>query len=106
MQNKLARTQKRIAKIKQELVKIGEMRPGSLSVQYQKPEEKKGSSYQISYTHHMKSKTQHVRMEFVRQIEKEIKSYKKFKALTIEWVDLAIEHSILKIEIAKKSQKE
>ena len=49
----------------------------------------------------MKSKTQHVRPEFVKELQKQIKNYKQFKELMTEWVDLAIEHSILKIEIAK-----
>lgn len=101
MLKKLDRIEKKIKKIKQELQTIGEMRPGSLTLQYQKPKEKKGSFYQISYTHHMKSRTQHVRPEFVKELQEQIKNYKQFKKLMTEWVDLAIEHSILKIEMAK-----
>ena len=105
MLKKVAEIEKKIKKIKQELQKIGEMRPGSLTLQYQKPKEKKGEFYQISYTHHMKSKTQHVRPEFVEELKKQIQNYKEFKSLTTEWVDLAIEHSILKIQIAKDAAK-
>lgn len=101
---KVVQIEKKIEKIKQQLQGIGEMRPGSLTLQYQKPKEKKGEFYQISYTHHMKSKTQHdVRPEFVEDLQSQIKEYKKFKALITEWVDLAIEHSILKIQIAKEA---
>jgi len=105
MLKKLDKIENKIKKIKQELQTIGEMRPGSLTLQYQKPKEKKGPFYQISYTHHMKSRTQHVRPEFVKELQEQIKNYKQFKELMTEWVDLAIEHSILKIEIAKSEAK-
>jgi hypothetical protein len=104
MQKKLDKIQKKIEKIKQELLTIGEMRPGSLTLQYQKPKEKKGAFYQISYTHHMKSRTQHVRPEFVTQLQEQIKNYKRFKKLMNDWVDLAIEYSISKIELVKQSK--
>jgi len=104
MQKKLDQIQKKIVRIKKELLTIGEMRPGSLTLQYQKPKEKKGAFYQISYTHHMKSRTQHVRPEFVEQLHEEIKNYKRFKKLMIDWVDLSIEHSIVKIELAKQTK--
>jgi hypothetical protein len=103
MQKKLEQIEKKIEKIKQELQTVGEMRPGSLTLQYQKPKEKKGAFYQISYTHHMKSRTQHVRPEFVEELKEQIKNYKRFKFLMTQWVDLAIEHSLLKIELAKKA---
>lgn len=106
MQKKVEKIEKRIEKIKAELVKIGEMRPGSLTLQYQNPREQKKPFYQISYTHKMRSRTQHVRPEFVEQLREQIANYKKFKSLTIEWVDLAIEQSILKIEMAKSIQEE
>ncbi len=105
MQKKVVQIEKKIEKIKQQLQRIGEMRPGSLTLQYQRPKEKKGEFYQISYTHHMKSKTQHVRPEFVEDLQSQIKEYKKFKTLITEWVDLAIEHSIMKIQIAKDTGK-
>ena len=101
MQRKFEQIIKKIDKIKRELQTIGEMRPGSLTMQYQKPKEKAGAYYQISYTHHMKSRTQHVLPEFVDDLREQIKAYKKFKQLMSEWVDLAIEHSILKIQITK-----
>lgn len=104
MQKKLDQIEKNIDRIKKELVTIGEMRPGSLTLQYQNPREKKGAFYQISYTHHTKSRTQHVRPEFVRQLQEEIKNYKRFKKIMIDWVDLSIERSLLKIDLAKKAK--
>jgi len=82
---------------------VGEMRPGSLTRQYKKPKEKKGGFYQISYTYRMKSKTEYVRPEFIKDLKGQIVNFKKFKKLTQEWTDLAIELSILKIKIAKNN---
>jgi len=90
---------KRIAQIKEKLSKIGDMRPGSLSTQYKDPEQKTGAYYQVSYTYKMKSRTDYVRPQFVKQVEKHIKSYKEFKVLIEEWVDLALEKSKLLMAI-------
>jgi len=87
-----------IEKIKNELRDIGEMRPGSLTVQYKVPDEKKGPYYQLSYTHKMRSRTQYVRPERVEEIRKQIEVYKRFKTLIERWIVLAIEHSQVKMK--------
>jgi hypothetical protein len=66
MHKKLDPIEKKISGIKEELRRIGEMRPGSLTYQYQRPKDKKGGFYQISYTYRMKSKTEYVKAEFVQ----------------------------------------
>jgi hypothetical protein len=103
MQKKLAQIELKIVGIKEELLRIGEMRPGSLTYQYQKPKEKKGGFYQISYTYQMKSKTEYVRPEFVADLKKQIIMFKRFKELVQLWTDLAIKHSKLKTKLAKES---
>lgn len=105
MHKKLARIEQKIARLKDELQQIGEMRPGSLTRQYQNRKEKKGGYYQISYTYQMKSRTEYVRPEFLQELQKQIENFKHFKKLTQEWIDLAIEHSRLKMEIAKSVPK-
>ena len=97
---KLSQIEKRIEVIKRELQGIGEMRPGSLTCQYKDPAKKLGGSFQISYTHQMKSRTEYVRPRFVKILKKQIAVHAKFRELTQEWVALAIEHSKLKILIA------
>ena len=104
MQKRISQIQRRIEKIKQQLLNIGEMRPGSLTMQYQKPKEKKGGFYQISYTYKMRSKTEYVRPEFVKDLKGQVAQFKKFKKLMQEWIDLAIEHSQLKMKIAKENR--
>lgn len=100
----LKKIEGQIEKIKKELIEIGEMRPGSLTQQYRKSKDKQWPFYQVSYTHKMKSKTEYVRPQFVEDIASQIKTYKRFKALVDKWVDLSIEHSKLKMDLANKDQ--
>jgi hypothetical protein len=105
----------RIEKVKDQLQKVGLMRPGSLSKQYsacQKPgckcvdavkPQKHGPYYQISYVHRGKSTTQFVRPQFVPEVRRQLAAYKKFKALTEQWVTLALELSKLKMELARST---
>ena len=55
---------KRIAQIQKSISQIGDMRPGSLTMQYKDPKNKKGGYYQISYTYKMKSRTEYVKPQF------------------------------------------
>jgi len=105
MRKNIVQMEERIGQIKLELQGIGPMRPGSLTHQYQKPKEKKGGYYQISYTHQMKSRTEYVRKEMVKLLETQIATFRRFKSLTQEWIDLAIQHSKLSMELAKKRSK-
>jgi len=102
MKNTLTGIEMQIDRIKKELQAIGEMRPGSLTRQYHSPHNKKGGFYQLSYTHHMKSRTAYVRKEFVADLKRQIKNYKRFKNLVNKWVDLSIQYSKIKIDSAIK----
>jgi len=102
MHKKLDPIKKYIAGVKKELMSIGEMRPGSLTYQYQRPKEKKGGFYQISYTYRMKSKTEYVKAEFVQDLTGQIATFKRFKKLIQQWVGLSIRHSQMKIKLAKE----
>ena len=105
----------RIEKVKAQLLKVGLMRPGSLSKQYsacQKPgckcvdpvkPQKHGPYYQLSYIHWGKSTTQFIRPQFVRDVRKQLAAYKKFRALTDKWVALALELSKLKMQEARSA---
>jgi hypothetical protein len=104
MHKQLDPIEKKIAAVKEALMRIGEMRPGSLTYQYQRPKEKKGGFYQISYTYRMKSKTEYVKAEFVPHLKGQIATFKRFKRLMQEWIDLAIRHSQVKIKLAKEDK--
>jgi hypothetical protein len=103
-ESKLLNIEKQMESIKRQLLEIGEMRPGSLTKQYRNPKEKKWAFFQLSYTYKMKSKTEYVRPQHVTDLKAQVKAYKKFKALTEKWVDLAIEHSKLKMALANRNQ--
>jgi hypothetical protein len=93
---------KRIQDIKGQLSRIGEMRPGSLNEQRTvcgrpnchcadpKRPKKHGPYYQLSYVHQGKSTTQFVQKQWVGAVRLQLANYKRFKALTEEWVHIAL----------------
>lgn len=100
--NKIEKISSKIKMLKKQIQKLGVFRPGTLTKQIAKGEDKKPREYwQLSYTHKMKSRTQYVRDEFVKQIKTEVQNYKKFKELIELWIDLSIELSKEKLEILK-----
>ena len=94
---KIKSLEKKIAKLLEKIASIGPMRPGSISKQYRDRENRRGVYYQLSYTHKMKSRTEHVRPEHVAALRKEVAEHKKFKRLVQEVIDLSIELSKEKI---------
>ena len=99
---RLLQIEKRIEAIKANLATIDAMRPGSLTRQFKDPENQKGAYYQLSYTREMKSRTEYVASDAVPDVRRQIENYKRFKELTAQWVDLGIEHSRLKIKLARE----
>jgi len=103
MTNKrLDEIRKRIDKIKAELAAIGDMRPGSLTRQYKDPKNQSGAYYQLSYTRQMKSRTEYVARECLPELRRQIANYKRFKALSTQWVALSIEQSRLRMKLARR----
>jgi hypothetical protein len=100
-EKRLKRIERRIETIKQRLVKVGPMRPGSLTRQHKDPKTKSGPYWQISYTRNMKSRSDYVRADAVPEVRKEIAEYKRFKKLVEEWIDLGIEASKLRSKIGR-----
>jgi len=101
---RIRQIEQRIARIKEVLGRIGPMRPGSLTRQYRNPKERVGAYWQISYTRHMKSHTEYVHSECKPDIRKQIATYKRFIRLVEEWIDLSIERSKLRMQIAKQER--
>lgn len=110
----LAKLENRIEKIKVEIQKIGEMRPGSLNKQYtvcgkancrcknpEKPE-KHGPYHQLSYVHQGKSTSQFIQKELAGKVSEQLGNYKKFKTLVNEWVDLALQLAKENLRIDKE----
>ena len=106
-----ATLQRQIDKLRRELADIGDLRPGSLSTQYNvcgspgcrckaSPPVKHGPYYQVSYTRKGKSSTKFVKKEDLPVVRKQLKNYQRMKLLMEKWIDLAMELSILRL--AKK----
>lgn len=100
MSTQLARTEQQIEKVKQELLALGPMRPGSITRQYRQPKERMRPFYQISYTHRMRSRSEYVRPENLAALRKETASFKRFRKLIDRWVELALSASQLRVRAA------
>jgi hypothetical protein len=101
MKIRLKQIEKRIDRIQSELIKIDAMRPGSLTRQYKDPKKQTGAYYQLSYTLDMRSRTEYIRKEWVSEIRRQIKQYKRYKQLNTEWVSLSIERSKLSMKLER-----
>jgi hypothetical protein len=94
---------RKIEHLKRQLTELGSMHPGSLSEQYNvcgkagcrckdpKNPQKHGPYYQLSFTWRGKSRTRFVRADGLADMREKITNYKRFRELTDEWVDLAVE---------------
>ena len=100
-QKRIQRIEQKIDRIKRALLEIGRMRPGSLTRQYKDPQHHTGAYWQISYTRRMKSRTEYVRREWVKELRRQVVTHKRFKRLVDQWTGLSIEHSRLTMRIAE-----
>ncbi len=103
MATQLRHAEKRIERIKRELLALGPMRPGSVTRQYRLPKEKQRPFYQISYTHQMQSHTEYARPDNLPALRREIATFRRFRKLVDRWVDLALTASKLRIALANVS---
>lgn len=103
-----ATLERQIEKTKQALVAIGDMRPGSLSTQYNvcgtpgcrckaTPPEKHGPYYQVSFTRKGKSSSKFVKKKDLSTVRKQLKNYERMKLLMERWIELATELSALRL---------
>jgi hypothetical protein len=99
--------ERQLAKIKRELMELGDVRIGSLSRQYNvcsspgcrckaSPPSKHGPYYQLSYTRNGKSTTRAVQRQHLVEVRQQLRNYAKLKDLIDRWVDLGSELSALK----------
>jgi len=96
MSTELEKIEKRIRARFARMATLGAMRPGTLSVQYRNPAEKKTPFNQLSYTHKGKSRSEYVRPESLAAVRREVQIYRKFRLLIEEVTDLSLEASRLR----------
>ena len=96
--------EKRIARLKREIAGAGDLRPGTLSVQYRNPAEKKTPFNQLSYTRRSKSRSEYVRAGHLQILRREIDEYKRFRTLIEGLVDLSIQASKMRLALLKSRE--
>lgn len=96
MSTELVKRERQIRTLFARMAHLGAMRPGTLSVQYRNPEEKKTPFNQLSYTHKGKSRSEYVRPENLTTARREVETYKKFRLLVDEITTLSLEASRLR----------
>lgn len=97
-EKRIQQIEQRIEGIKKALLEIGPMRPGSLTLQYKDPKQRTGAYWQISYTRQMKSRTEYVRREWVKELRRHIATHKRFKRLVDQWINLSIQQSKIVVQ--------
>jgi hypothetical protein len=93
---------RRIQRIKTQLAALGDLRPGTLSDQYNtcrtprcrckaEPPQRHGPYHQLSYSRAGRSHTENIRPEHLPAVQAQIANYHKLRDLIDEWIDTAIE---------------
>ena len=93
--------------IKQNLLALGPMHPGSVSRQYQacgnpacrcmhpKTPKKHGPYYKLAYVHRGKPVCRFVRAACVDDMKAQLAAYKTFRALMDKWIELSIRRGMI-----------
>ena len=100
---------KEVERIKQELVRLGDLRPGSLSEQFNvcgspgcrckgSSPQRHGPYYQVSYTRKGRSGTRFVKRPQVATVKGQLRNYARLRKLVERWVEAATELSDLRLE--------
>jgi len=99
----------RIETVKRAIVRLGDLRPGKLSQQYNvcgkadcrckaDPPQKHGPYYQLSFTRSGKSSTQFVRQQDLAVVRQQLRNYQRLRKLVDCWIALGMELSRLKLQ--------
>lgn len=113
MERTIAQLERRIAAVKKQLLALGDLRPGSLSMQYgvcgtpgcrckASPPEKHGPYGQLSFTRHGRGTSRFVRKEDIPKVKRQLKNYAALRKLVDEWIELSTELCTRRIEESRK----
>jgi hypothetical protein len=109
MENKIRALEGQIERIKREIAGLGDLRPGSLSEQYnvcgnpncrckEDPSKRHGPYYQISFTRKGRSRTKFVKRPHLSDVKKQLKNYTRLRDLIDSWIELSSELCELRLE--------
>ena len=102
MNKRQVQIEQEIANIKQTLLELGHMHPGSMS---QQKRSGVGIYHQLSYSHAGKGHTKYVRPEDVPEVTQELENYRRFRGLVTKWVELEIELAKLRRDEGKSKRR-
>ena len=109
MGKKIRALEDQIRKIKLQMDSLGDLRPGSLSRQYnvcgspkcrckEAPPKKHGPYYQLSFTRKGRSSSKFIKKQHLQDIRKQIKNYSHLRALLDRWIELGTQLSDLRLD--------
>ena len=107
-EKRICTLERQIAKIKQYINTVGDLRRGSISEQYNvcgtsgckckaTPPEKHGPYYQLSFTKNGRSSTKFVNSKSAKKVKIQVKNYSRLRKLVEKWLELGTELSDLRI---------
>jgi hypothetical protein len=113
MEKRIRALEAQIEKIKQDLLSIGDLRPGSISEQYnvcgkakcgckEDPPRKHGPYYQLSFTRKGKSGTKFVKRHQISTVRRQLKNYARLRTLVDRWIELSTELCQLNLDRKKR----
>ena len=109
MKKRIRALESQIENIKRQIVRLGDLRPGSLSEQYNvcgnpncrckgDPPEKHGPYYQLSFTRKGRSGTKFVKKPQLPAVRQQLKNYARLRTLIDRWIERSSELCQLKLE--------
>ena len=109
MKRRIRALESQITKIKSQLDLLGDLRPGSLSQQYnvcgnpkcrckEDPPKRHGPYHQLSFTRKGRSRSKFVKKPQLSEVKKQLKNYARLRSLVDCWIELSTELCQLRIE--------
>ncbi len=113
MKSKISALEQRIERIKTKLSRLGELRPGVLSEQYNvcgspgcrckaNPPEKHGPYQQLSWSRKRKSRSRFIKESELQTVQAQVRNYQRLQELVDEWVEVSIELCDIKRQLARE----
>ena len=109
MKKQIRALENKIRMIKLQMDSLGDIRPGSLSRQYnvcgspncrckEDPPKKHGPYYQLSFTRKGRSSSKFIKKQHLQAVRKQLKNYARLRTLLNRWIELGTQLSELRLE--------
>ncbi len=113
MKSRVQELEERIRRIKTKLSRLGELRPGVLSEQYNvcgnpgcrckaNPSQRHGPYQQLSWSRKRQSRTRFIKQSELRTVRAQDSNYQRLRELVDDWVDASIELCDIKRKLARE----